>query len=88
MDSQARPEIPQNDITRRELTVYGSYAGDRAFPAAVQLLESGLLNVEPVVSHLLPLDRAGEAIDVLRAGRAVKVVVQVTPDSSGPGRRG
>jgi threonine dehydrogenase-like Zn-dependent dehydrogenase len=88
MDSQARPAIPQNDITRRELTVHGSYAGDGAFPAAVRLLESGLLNLEPVISHRLPLDRAGEAVDALRTGQAVKVVVEISSGRPGPGRRG
>jgi threonine dehydrogenase-like Zn-dependent dehydrogenase len=88
MDSQARPSIAQNDITRRDLVIYGSYAGDRAFPATVRLLESGLLDLTPVISHLLPLERSQEAVDALRAGKAVKVVVEISADSPGFEERG
>jgi threonine dehydrogenase-like Zn-dependent dehydrogenase len=77
MNSQARSAIAQNDITRREITVYGAYVGEATFPAAVRLLESGLLRLDPVVSHYLPLERVQDAIDALRSGGAVKAVLDV-----------
>lgn len=77
MNSQARAQIAQNAITRHELVVFGTYVGDFTFPAAVRLQESGLLNLEPVVSHRLPLERAAEAVAALREGDAVKVVLSV-----------
>jgi threonine dehydrogenase-like Zn-dependent dehydrogenase len=96
MNSQARTTIAQNDITRREISVYGAYVGETTFPAAVRLLESGLLRLDPVVSHFVPLDRAQDAIDALKSGRAVKAVLDVAGsvvsagDSAGraPGRPG
>jgi hypothetical protein len=45
-------------------------------PAAVRQLESGLLRLDPVISHYLPLERAQDAIDTLRSG-AVKAVLDV-----------
>ena len=90
MNSQARSAIAQNDITRREITVYGAYVGEATFPAAVRLLESGLLRLDPVVSHYLPLDRAQDAIDTLRSGGAVKAVLDVAGSAGtagDPGRR-
>jgi threonine dehydrogenase-like Zn-dependent dehydrogenase len=77
MNSRARSAIAQNDITRREITVYGAYVGEATFPAAVRLLESGLLRLDPVISHYLPLDQAQDAIDTLRSGGAVKAVLDV-----------
>ncbi len=77
MNSQARSAIAQNDITRREITVYGAYVGEATFPAAVRQLESGLLRLDPVISHYLPLERAQDAIDTLRSGGAVKAVLDV-----------
>jgi hypothetical protein len=43
----------------------------------VRLLESGLLRLDPVVSHYLPLERVQDAIDALRSGGAVKAVLDV-----------
>lgn len=37
----------------------------RNFEAVLDLMASGQLDVEPLISHRLPLDRAGEAYDVL-----------------------
>lgn len=76
MNSQARPQVAQNDITRRELSVYGAYVGE-TMPSAVRLLESGLLNLDPVVTHYLPLEQVGDAILAIRAGRAVKAVLDI-----------
>lgn len=77
MNGRARSSIAQNDITRREITVYGAYVGEATFPAAVRLLESGLLRLDPVVSHYLPLERVQDAIDALRSGGAVKAVLDL-----------
>jgi threonine dehydrogenase-like Zn-dependent dehydrogenase len=88
MNSQARSAIAQNDITRREITVYGAYVGEATFPAAVRLLESGLLRLDPVISHYLPLDRAQDAIDTLRSGGAVKAVLDVAGSAGTAGDPG
>jgi threonine dehydrogenase-like Zn-dependent dehydrogenase len=45
------------------------------FPTAIRLVESGALNLEPIVTNVLPLDRLGEGLDLLRSGTATKVVV-------------
>jgi Zn-dependent alcohol dehydrogenase len=70
--------IPQSEITRRELVVFGTWVGDFTFPLAVRLQESGLLNLDPIVSHWLPLERTPEAFAALMTGAAVKAVLQVS----------
>jgi threonine dehydrogenase-like Zn-dependent dehydrogenase len=74
VDSRARAEIAQEQITRDELTIIGSFVGQDVFPAAVSLLESGL-ELAPLVTHRIGLDELPAALDELRAGRAVKVEV-------------
>jgi threonine dehydrogenase-like Zn-dependent dehydrogenase len=71
----ARPPIHQYTITERSLTVLGSYVTAFTFPTAIRLVESGALNLEPIVTNVLPLDRLGEGLDLLRSGTATKVVV-------------
>lgn len=74
-NSQARATIAQNEVTRRELTVLGSYASRHTFPAAVTLLEQRLLDLEPLVTHRLPLRELPAGLAAIAAGEAGKVVV-------------
>jgi len=75
MNSQVTPAVKQFDITRKELTVFGSYVGSSTYPQAIALLASGALNLEPMVTSVLPLESVNEALDRLRAGTEVKVIV-------------
>lgn len=75
MNAQARAEIAQYDITRREIRVIGSYVGRHTFPLAIQMLERGVIRPEELVTHRLPLDRFGEGLEYLRRGEAVKVMM-------------
>ncbi len=75
MNQQARPTISQYDITRNELTVYGTFIGINTFPVAIKMLESGVLRPSVLISHRLPLARIAEGIELLRRGEAIKVVV-------------
>jgi threonine dehydrogenase-like Zn-dependent dehydrogenase len=75
VDARARAEIAQERITRDELTILGSFVGQDVFPDAIRLLEGGRLDLEPLVTHRIPLAGLPEAVEELRAGRAVKVEV-------------
>ena len=74
-NQQARPPIHQYTITERSLTVLGSYVTAFTFPTAIRLVENEALNLEPIVTHVMPLDRLTEGLDLLRSGAATKVVV-------------
>jgi threonine dehydrogenase-like Zn-dependent dehydrogenase len=87
MNSNARAVIAQHEITRREIAIYGIYAGDWTFPAAVRLLESGKLALSPLVTHWLPLEQAAEALGALRSGQAVKAVLNVNAAAGQEGDR-
>ena len=71
----ARPEVHQYTITARSLTVVGTYITNFTFPQAIRMVEQGILNLAPIVTHVLPLERLAEGIELLRAGTAVKVVI-------------
>lgn len=76
MDQQAAPVTRQYDITRREITVIGSFIQRTAFPKVVRLLESGSVPVENLITHRLALSEFGQALDLLGKGQAVKVILQ------------
>ncbi|MBO1901556.1 alcohol dehydrogenase catalytic domain-containing protein [Leucobacter weissii] len=76
MNSQVAPPVKQFDITRKELTVIGTYVGSSSYPQAIALLDSGRLDLSPMITSVLPLEQTNEGLDRLRAGTEVKVIVQ------------
>jgi 2-desacetyl-2-hydroxyethyl bacteriochlorophyllide A dehydrogenase len=77
MNEHARAEVAQSRITRDELTVLGSYVGQDVLPDAIRLLEQGRIDFAQLVTHRIAVDELPAAIDELRAGRALKVEVEL-----------
>jgi threonine dehydrogenase-like Zn-dependent dehydrogenase len=77
MNSTARADISQNEITQRGLSVLGSYITNFTFPTAIRLLERGVPDLSPIVTHRLGLDDVHLALELLRTGEAMKVVIDL-----------
>ncbi|TNC22255.1 zinc-dependent alcohol dehydrogenase [Amycolatopsis alkalitolerans] len=75
-NATATAPITQYDITRNQLQVFGAYVGQDVFPVAVRLLEQRAMDLEPLITHRVALEQLPQALDDLRAGRAVKVQVE------------
>jgi 2-desacetyl-2-hydroxyethyl bacteriochlorophyllide A dehydrogenase len=60
-----------------EITVTGSMAILRSFAPAVELLASGTVDVRPLLSSPLPLERFGEALTRVRTGHGIKTHVSL-----------
>jgi threonine dehydrogenase-like Zn-dependent dehydrogenase len=75
MNTNARPPVHQVEITEKGLTVMGTYITNFTFPQAIRLIESGTLDLAPLVSAVLPLSRVQEGLAALKSGRATKVVI-------------
>ncbi|MFQ5822773.1 MAG: zinc-binding dehydrogenase [bacterium] len=75
MNQHAKPPIKQYDITRNEITVMGTYIALNTFPLAVKTIESGILDLETIISHKISLSEIHEGLKALRAGQGTKVVV-------------
>ncbi|HSR49326.1 MAG TPA: alcohol dehydrogenase catalytic domain-containing protein [Acidobacteriota bacterium] len=76
MSETARPAVPQNAITRNELTVLGCYVGTHSFPRAIAILESGIIKPSQLISQEVGVPGLPETIDSLRQGRLMKAVVR------------
>ncbi len=74
-NARANPNIVQSLITYKEAKVLGTWLANASFGQAVKLLDSGLLNLEFMITHTLPLEEIHEAIDLLRRGEGVEVLV-------------
>ncbi len=75
MNSNARFDLQQYDITRYEKTVIGTFIANHTFPATIQLLESGQLPLEKLITHRIALDAIGDGLDIMRSGDAIEIIV-------------
>jgi threonine dehydrogenase-like Zn-dependent dehydrogenase len=76
MNGNARPPVHQVEIVEKGLAILGSYISNFTFPAAIRLVESGQLDLAPMISETIGIDDAVAGIARLRSGEAVKVVIK------------
>lgn len=60
----------------KELTIRGAHLGPHCWPAAIRMLESGVLPMDRIVTHQLPVEKFREGIDLVSDGtQSVKVAL-------------
>jgi L-iditol 2-dehydrogenase len=66
-----------NLVHYRELIVVGAYgSAPRHNRAALELISTGAVEVEDLITHRVPLGRVRDAIDIVTSGEGLKVVVE------------
>jgi len=78
-DPGAVVEMPFNELWRKEVTITSSYAGSpRDINAAIELISSGRIDVTPLITHRLPLDKTQEGFRLVAeaGGKSMKVVIE------------
>ena len=50
--------VPMMQVTAKELELRGSFRFHEEFATAVRLMQSGLIDVNPLITHTIPLDNA------------------------------
>jgi alcohol dehydrogenase len=74
----ALPALQIPRLERRILgSVYGSARPERDFPALLALYERGRLPLDRLVARRLPLDAAEAALDILKGGAALRVILDM-----------
>ena len=68
--------VPVQLLTAKELRLHGTFRFHEEFPLAVEFMRSGLVDLKPMISHTLALDRAVEAFD-LAGDRSQAMKVQI-----------
>jgi L-iditol 2-dehydrogenase len=78
-DPGAVVEMPFNELWRKEVTITSSYAGSpRDINAVIELISSGRIDVTPLITHRLPLDKTQEGFRLVAeaGGKSMKVVIE------------
>lgn len=70
--------VPVNDFWRNDITLLPSYGNAPADAVeAIELLRAKRINIKPLVTHMLPLDKAQEGFKlVAEAGESMKVILK------------
>jgi threonine dehydrogenase-like Zn-dependent dehydrogenase len=76
IDSRWKSEVSPVLITSKELQIYGVWLMKYTMPDAINILESGLLPMDKIVTHRLPLEEVHKAIELARTGQGIKVVIE------------
>jgi alcohol dehydrogenase len=75
--------LPALSIPRMERRVLGSLYGssrpERDFVTIIELYLRGLLPLDRLISHRLPLGEIEQAFELLRSGSALRVVLDLAP---------
>lgn len=81
--SQPR-EMNLQRVFWRELTIIGVRVYEaRDFERAIELLASGLIPTEKIITDIVPIRNIANAISTLEQGRAMKILIDVQDESTG-----
>ena len=68
--------LPMMAITAKELDLRGSFRFHEEFATAVRLMQGGLIDVKPLITHTLPLSDAPKAFEIaLDKGQSMKTQI-------------
>lgn len=75
LNASSSQTICQTEITRKGITIMGSFIGCNTLRATAKLIESGLVNFDHLVTHRLPLDEFETGLEAMRSGKAFEVIL-------------
>lgn len=67
--------ICQNDIVSKGLSIFGNYIGNYIMSRTVKMLEAGVIPVEKIITHKLPMSKFAEGLDAMRKGVGLEVIL-------------
>jgi threonine dehydrogenase-like Zn-dependent dehydrogenase len=66
-----------NRLVFSNIEMIGMMGGEGTFPAAIDLVKTGQVNLKPLISHEFPLAQAREAFEThLKADESVKILIK------------
>lgn len=73
-----RVDLPLQDVVTREISLYGSCASSGEYPACIDLMASGAIDVGPLISATVPLEEGPAWFDRLYEGGSglMKVILR------------
>lgn len=68
-------------IQSKELTIMGSFIINDTMSRAVDVLEQGYLNLDPMVTHVLPLEELNRGISLMTTGEGMEIIMKIAEEN-------
>lgn len=75
-----KPEIPQYQITLKELQIQGTYCTKGTMYRAVKIIEQHLIPIEKIVSKVAGIEEITESVNLMAKGEANKIVIKINEE--------
>lgn len=64
-------------IQGKELEIKGSFIIKDSMPRAITMLETGVLDLEPIVTHHITLEELNEGMDLMKSGEGMEIIINI-----------
>ncbi|XP_028561921.2 sorbitol dehydrogenase isoform X2 [Podarcis muralis] len=76
--------LPIVNAAVREVDIRGVFRYCNTWPMAIAMLASKKVNVQPLVTHRFPLEKAVEAFETTKKGLGIKIMLKCDPSDQNP----
>uniref|UniRef100_A0A8C5SJ43 Sorbitol dehydrogenase n=1 Tax=Laticauda laticaudata TaxID=8630 RepID=A0A8C5SJ43_LATLA len=76
--------LPIVNAAVREVDIRGIFRYCNTWPMAIAMLASKKINVQPLVTHRFPLEKAVEAFEATKKGIGIKIMLKCDPKDQNP----
>lgn len=67
-------------IQGKELTVMGSFIINDSMPKAITVLENRMLDLQPIVTHHLPLEELDRGMELMKSGEGMEIIIDIAQE--------
>ena len=65
-------------IQSKELTIMGSFIINDSMHRAITILENDLLELDPIITHKLPLSELDRGLELMRTGEGMEIIMEIS----------
>ena len=65
-------------IQGKELTIMGSFIINDSMHRAVDVLESKILDLDPIITHEIPLEELDKGIELMKTGEGLEIIIKIS----------
>ena len=76
-DETAHPELPLGTLLKKEVELHGGFLGKYYMRKVGQIIESNILPLDKILTHIIPASRYQEAIDLASSYQCGKIFVSI-----------
>lgn len=65
-------------LQNKELTIMGSFIINDSMNRAITVLENDMLDLDPIITHILPLEELDRGLELMRSGEGMEIIIEIS----------